>query len=148
MISNNRFFRIAMLFAITEIAKITIAPTVYTAIFNEEAAEIIRFGNIGITVSTAVFFLTFIILRRIADDGSVITFTPSAAFFIEFATSAMLLSVYKAKEMAGLPSGFILISIAAMSALVYLMPFIISEIMFLIGYLMANLDKDHCLHAV
>lgn len=29
MISNNRFFRIAMLFAITEIAKITIAPTVY-----------------------------------------------------------------------------------------------------------------------
>lgn len=138
MSNKNKYFYTAILFAITEMIKVSAAFPVYTAIFNEEASEIVRFGNIGAAVSAAVFILMFILLKMLSEDSDAIVFVPSAAFFTEFVISAILLIIYKAREMSGFPSGFIVVLIAVMSVIIYIVPFIISETIFFVGYLTIN----------
>lgn len=138
MSNKNKYFYTAILFAIIEMIKVSAAFPVYTAIFNEEASEIVRFGNIGAAVSAAVFILMFIFLKMLSEDSDAIVFVPSAAFFTEFVISAILLIICKAREMSGFPSGFIVVLIAVMSVIIYIVPFIISETIFFVGYLAIN----------
>lgn len=121
-----------ILYGAAKVLSSVLAVMLFTKFF-DDSQDMIKYGKIGLVIGIVIFFAMLFIICRMDTYEKSLIMAPCISFFAEYVIASVMLMHAVYMQVAGFPSGFILLVVGMQGLSVYIIPTIISFVVFFTG---------------